>query len=390
MQWSNRAKRELPTEDARGEAARPKVRIPSGQLKAALTLSKYSLIATLRSPTSVVFSFAVFFIIVFGSLVGDKGGPIKVAVAPGCDTANPIYRAIRQLPSVVLETGLTPAQIADATDKGTVVGVLTIANEALFSPLPHYRIRLSAPDSASRGMAFLRTMIGATIGAFDKKIFPRNPTFGDVVIEKIPGHLHKAIDFVLPGQLGFSLLMAGVYGSSFLLFSLRLNLVLKRLRATPVRKRAIIGGEMLSRLFFHVIGFLIMVGLGYFVFGFTLVYGVATVLEMLVFSLFGLGIFMGIGFIISGLLQNESSITPVANTLTLPQILLCGLFFPIESYPPWLQSFCRILPLTFFVDGLRKIASDGLHIWQMPVQVGGLCVWTVVVAMWAVRAFRWE
>ena len=367
-------------------------KFPSRQLRAALTLSKYSLIATLRSPTSVVFSllFPVFFIIVFGSLVGDKGGPIKVAVAPGCDTTNPIYRAIEQLPSVEMVTGLTPAQIADATDKGTVVGVLTIVNEAVLSPLPHYRIGLSAPDSASRGMVFLRTMIGATIGAIDKKIFPRNPTFGEIVIEKIPGHLHKAIDFVLPGQLGFSLLMAGVYGSSFLLFSLRLNLVLKRLRATPVRKRAIIGGEMLSRLFFHVIGFLIMVGLGYFVFGFTLVYGVATVLEMLVFSLFGLGIFMGIGFIISGLLVNESSITPVANTLTLPQILLCGLFFPIESYPPWLQHFCHVLPLTFFVDGLRKIASDGLHIWQLPLQVGGLCVWTIVIAIWAVKAFRWE
>jgi ABC-2 type transport system permease protein len=408
MSWSKRVKRSLPTvpegndrdkarnealrRSARGEAARPKVWFFSGQLKAALTLSKYSLIATLRSPTSVVFSllFPVFFIIVFGSLVGDKGGPIKVAVAPGCDTANRIYRAIRQQPSVVLETGLTPAQILDATDKGTVVGVLSIVNEAPFSPLPYYRIGLSAPDSASGGMLFLRMMIGATIWGVDKNLFTHNPTFGDIVIKKIPGHLHKAIDFVLPGQLGFSLLMAGVYGSSFLLFSLRLNLVLKRLRATPVRKRAIIGGEMLSRLFFHVIGFLIMVGLGYFVFGFTLVYGVATVLEMLLFSLFGLGIFMGIGFIISGLLQNESSITPVANTLTLPQILLCGLFFPIESYPPWLQHFCHILPLTFFVDGLRKIASDGLHIWQLPVQVGGLCVWTVVIAMWAVKAFRWE
>src|ERR1700735_3557119 len=144
-------------------------KFPSGQLKAALTLSKYSLIAMLRSPTSVVFSllFPVFFIIVFGSLVGDKGGPIKVAVAPGCDTANRIYRAIRQQPSVVLETGLTPAQILDATDKGTVVGVLSIVNEAPFSPLPYYRIGLSAPDSASGGMLFLRMMIGATIWGVD-------------------------------------------------------------------------------------------------------------------------------------------------------------------------------------------------------------------------------
>jgi len=44
--------------------------------------------------------------------------------------------------------------------------------------------------------------------------------------------------------------------TSFLLFNLRQGFVLKRLWATPVKKRVIIGGELLSRLFFQVIGFL--------------------------------------------------------------------------------------------------------------------------------------
>jgi len=363
-----------------------------GQLRATLTLSKYSLIAMLRSPTSVVFSllFPIFFIVIFGSLVGDKGGVIKVAVTPGCDTIGPVYKAIGKIPSVELDTRMTSAQIAEAMQKGTITGVLNIVNDGGAFFIPHYKVTLSAADSASGGMKLLKTAIDAAVSEMDRRAFPRNPTLATLKIARIPGHLHKTIDFILPGQLGFSLLMAGVYGSSFLLFSLRLNLVLKRLRATPIRKRTIIAGEMLSRLFFHVIGFLIMVGLGYFLFGFTLVYGVATVVEMMIFSLFGLGIFMGIGFVISGFLQNESSITPVANTITLPQILLCGLFFPIESYPQWLQSFCHILPLTFFVDGLRKIAFDGLHIWELPVQVGGLSCWTVIIGLWAVRAFRWE
>lgn len=381
---------------------------PMRQLRATLTLSKYSLIATLRSPTSVVFSlaFPIFFIIIFGSLVGDNGGPIKVAVAPGCDTVNPIYKAIGKIPAVRLETGLGAAEIGEAIKKGTisaelnivsdgggvaggaaVAGALGVAGAAL---LPHYRVKLAAPDPASRAMNLLRTVTNASLRELDRKIFPRNPSLAEFSVVRVPGHLHKAIDFVLPGQLGFSLLMAGVFGSSFLLFNLRQNFVLKRLRVTPVRKRSIIGGEMLSRLFFHVIGFMIMVGLGYFVFGFTLVNGWVTVIEMLLFSLFGLGIFMGIGFIISGVVQNEHSVTPVANTLTLPQILLCGLFFPIERYPHWLQGFCHILPLTFFVDGLRKIAFDGLHFWELPVQTGGLLLWTAVVGVWAVRAFRWE
>jgi ABC-2 type transport system permease protein len=221
-------------------------------------------------------------------------------------------------------------------------------------------------------------------------LFLQNFSVAAIDIQKMPGRVYRSIDFILPGQLGFSLLMAGVFGSAFLLFNLRQSLVLKRFFATPIKRPYLILGEMLSRLFFQVIGFLIMVALGYFVFDFTLVNGFATFLEMLLLSIFGLIIFMGMGFIISGVIENESSIAPVANTITLPQILLCGLFFPVENYPAWLQSFCKFLPLTFFVDGLRKIAFEGIHIWQMPVELTGLFCWTVVISFITVRVFRWE
>ena len=189
------------------------------QLRATLTLSKYSLIATLRSPTSVVFSlaFPIFFIIVFGSLVGDGGGPIKVAVAPGCDTVNPIYKAIGRIQIVRLETGLSALEISEAMKRGTIGTELNIISDGgAGSLIPHYRVSLSGTDSASRGMTLLRPVINATIRELDRKVFPRNPSLASFTVERVPGHVHKSIDFVLPGQLGFSLLMAGVFGSAFL------------------------------------------------------------------------------------------------------------------------------------------------------------------------------
>jgi ABC-2 type transport system permease protein len=188
------------------------------------------------------------------------------------------------------------------------------------SIFPHYSVRLEEMGS-SPGTGLMETLLREAVSGIDRQIFPKNPSIARLTIDRQPGRVYAPIDFILPGQLGFSLLMAGVFGSSFLLFSLRQSLVLKRLRATPVRRRSIIAGEMLSRLFFHVIGFMIMVLLGYFVFGFTLVNGGLTFLEMLVFSFFGLGIFMGIGFVISGVIQNESSISPVANTVVVAGVL---------------------------------------------------------------------
>ena len=213
---------------------------------------------------------------------------------------------------------------------------------------------------------------------------------GTVAVVRIPGRTYRQIDFILPGQLGFSLLMAGVFSSAFLFFNLRQSLVLKRIFATPIARSYLILGELLSRFLFQVVGFVIMVALGHFAFQFTLINGLVTFLEMLLFSVFGLLIFMGTGFIISSLLEDEGSLAPVANTVTLPQILLCGLFFPIENYPHWLQSFCKILPLTILVDGLRKIAFEGTHILQMPLALGGLFCWTIIIGIVTVKVFRWE
>jgi len=362
------------------------------QLKAAFTIARYSLLAMLRSPTSIVFSllFPIIFIIVFGSIVPNQAPVMKLAIAPGSDTSDMVFNAIKKIPTISLQRELSQAEQSDDLKKGRIVAVINIIADKGASPVPHYTIHLQASGSSAASLGMLQIILNDVIGKIDQKSFPGNLSAATLLITKVPGRIYRSIDFILPGQLGFSLLMAGVYGSSFLLFNLRQNMVLRRLRVTPVKRRSIIAGEMLSRLFFHIISFIIMVALGYFVFQFTLVNGVATFLEMLVFSLFGLCIFMGIGFIISGVVQNENSIAPIANTVVLPQILLCGLFFPIENYPHWLQQFCSLLPLTFFVDGLRKIAFEGTHIWQMPLTIGGLIIWTFIIGPLSIKSFKWE
>jgi ABC-2 type transport system permease protein len=365
---------------------------PASQLKAAFAISKFSLLATIRSPTSIVFSllFPIIFIVVFGSINVGKVPDQKLAITQGCDTANMVFKAIKSIPGIVFSNSLSPSALQEALKKGQIAAALNIHADNAANQPPHYVITLLASPSSGDRVDLLKTQIGQAVDQIDHKVFPANASVAKVVVTQAPGRVYRNIDFILPGQLGFSLLMAGVYGSSFLLFSLRKNLVLKRLRATPVKRRSIIAGEMLSRLFFHVAGFIVMVALGYCVFNFTLINGIETFFEMLVFSLFGLFIFMGIGFIISGIVQNENSIAPIANTIVLPQILLCGLFFPIQNYPHWMEQFCSILPLTLFVDGLRKIAFEGTHLWELPLTIGGLVVWNLIICPLSVKSFKWE
>ncbi len=365
---------------------------PFSQFRASLALSKASLMAMLRSPTSVVFSilFPIIFIVVFGS-IGDPGAlSIKIGVDPKCDTSNVIYQSLMKIKIIHVASFGSETEMEETLSKGRLTAILNIQNDSPIPFLPHYRIHLLTSPSSQTRAPLLISMINDITTRINKKLYSKNLSIGDIETKQLPGRIYRVIDFILPGQLGFSMLMAGVFSSAFLFFNLRQGLVLKRIFATPISKAWLVIGEMLSRLFFQIIGFAIIVGLGYSIFDFTLVHGLLTFGEMLLFSIFGLIVFMGIGFIVSGRIENESSIAPIANTITLPQILLCGLFFSIESYPPWLQSFCNILPLSILVDGLRKIAYEGLHLWQIPMQIVGMLCWSIVIGIITIKAFRWE
>jgi len=177
---------------------------------------------------------------------------------------------------------------------------------------------------------------------------------------------------------------------AFLFFNLRQQLVLKRFFATPINRTSIILGEGLSRVIFQLITAIIIIALGHFAFNFTLVNGWVTFLEIMALSFLALLVFMGFGFIVSGLATSESVIPPLANIVTLPQFLLAGTFFSIDAFPAWLQPLCRILPLTHFNDAMRKIAFEGAHLTDCWQQIGILSLWGVVVYAAAVKTFKWE
>jgi len=181
-----------------------------------------------------------------------------------------------------------------------------------------------------------------------------------------------------------------VFGTAFVFFSLRQTLVLKRFFATPIRRTYIVLGEALSRLVFQLAGAMVIIVLGKYAFGFTLINGWTTFLTMLLLSAIGLVVFMGFGFVVSGLARNESTIPPIANIITLPQFLLSGTFFPVDAFPGWLQKIANVLPLTWLNDALRKIAFEGAGFGDISTHLLVILAWGIVVYAAAVRVFRWE
>ena len=362
------------------------------QWKAMLAISKASFRAIFRSPSAVIFSFAfpLIFILVFG-FIGGGSPTVRVGFTKSTDTSlnNAVYQQLLKYKTIrVVEK--SEEELRNDLSKGRITAILDMQPNKSGS-FPLYKIIIQTSTASVDRLAILQSTLKDVIVNLDRRAAPDAPTYATIdVPPPMPGRVYKTIDFILPGQLGFSLLSAGVFGVAFLFFNLRQQLVLKRFFATPIRKGYILFGEGISRVLFQLITAIVILLIGRFVFGFTLVHGVVTFLEMLVLSLVGLIVFMGFGFVVSGLAKNESTIPPFANMFTLPQFLLAGTFFSIDTFPKWLQPICRVLPLTHLNDAMRNVAFEGSHLIDCGKQLGILGLWGIAIYAVAIKVFRWE
>ena len=358
--------------------------------RAMRSLIKASLQSIIKSPSAIIFTlaFPLIFILVFGFMGEGSGYNLEIAATPGSDTTSELYSSLHQVPVLRWITKDT-ASINKMLAQGDIVATVDIQKQPAGTK-PEYKIIINSISSPADKVQQLKGILGGIIQFRDPEIQKRQEALAQIDVHEAHVREYKRIDFILPGQLSFSLLATGVFGTAFVFFNLRQTLVLKRFFATPVRKSAIVISEGIARMVFQIMGAIIIIGVGKFAFGFTLSNGMLTFVDMLVVCSIGLLVFMGFGFIVSGIAKSDSAIPPFANLITLPQFLLAGTFFSIDNFPKWLQPFCKALPLTYLNDALRKIAFDGAGIWDVRIDILILLLWGVIIYSVASRLFKWE
>ncbi|MDB5018758.1 MAG: family transporter protein [Mucilaginibacter sp.] len=356
--------------------------------KATLAIAVASFRSIIRSPSAVVFSlaFPLIFIVVFAN-IGGSAVTVDVGVAKTCDTTGPVYQVLKDIKVVHLITNLSADEMAKSLSKGNIDAIINIQKN---SSKPPYTLNIQYTDASQQKGGILKSLLNSVFYQLNSRGNTSPQPVAEMKATTVSGRKYKYIDFLLPGMLGFSLLSSGVFGTAFVFLGLRLTLVIKRFFATPVKRASIILGEALARLVFSWIGALFIILVGHYFFGFTLVHGVVTVINMLILSAIGLIIFMGFGFIISGIAKSESTVPPLSNIITMPQFLLSGTFFATTAFPSWLQVLSNILPLTYLNKAMRDVAFEGAGLGDVTHDLLILGIWFIVIYAVAVKTFKWE
>lgn len=197
----------------------------------------------------------------------------------------------------------------------------------------------------------------------------------------------RYIDFLIPGIIGMNLMSSGMWGIGFVLVELRTRKLIKRLVATPMKKRDFLISFGLMRGLFLIGELPILIGFSWLVFG----VGVRGSLPLLLgVAILGSLTFAGIGLLCASRAQNTQTANGLVNLVQMPMLMVSGVFFSSARFPDVFQPLIRVLPLTALNDSLRAIMIDGAGLVGVARPLVVLVLWGVLSFVVALRLFRWQ
>ena len=190
---------------------------------------------------------------------------------------------------------------------------------------------------------------------------------------------------MVPALIGLVLLFVGTVITSLGVVREREQGTLEQLAVMPLRPIDVTVGKIAPYFLVALVDMVVVTLAGLWLFD------VPFEGSLLMFALFGLTfifVVLGLGVAISTLSQSQGEAIQLAIMMLLPQIMLSGMIFPLESMAGGVRWIGYLLPLTWFVVGARGLFLKGTEPSALLAPLGILVVMAVVVFGVAVVRFR--
>jgi len=171
-------------------------------------------------------------------------------------------------------------------------------------------------------------------------------------------------DIMIPGLAGVVLVFVGTIITSLGVVRERQSGTLEQLAVMPLKPRDVFLGKIVPYFAVAALDLAIVVGLGVGLFGVPFRGSLAVFALGAVLFLF---VTLGIGVLISSVSENQGQAIQLAFMVTLPQVLLSGLIFPLSSIAVGVRWISYLLPLTYFNEisrGVMLRAEPLTSLWQ--------------------------
>jgi len=162
----------------------------------------------------------------------------------------------------------------------------------------------------------------------------------------------SSFQFLAPGFVALTVVTGSLIGVATSISKEKEAGTMDGLLVAPVSNISIVAGKVIAQTVRGMIQGFITLGLAILVFG-VRIYGSPIVMVVVMFL--GTASFVGIGIVLSAIAPDQETANVMASLLQFPMMFLCGIMFPIEQLPGWMQVIGRALPLYYAADALRKV-----------------------------------
>jgi len=189
----------------------------------------------------------------------------------------------------------------------------------------------------------------------------------------------RAINYMVPGIICVLLMEMMVPLTAFSLVRERERGTVEQLMVTPLRAGEVLIGKTIPYIAIGLIDATLILTAGTFWFGVPLPHNLGALVVCT--SLF-IVVALSLGILVATVVSTQQQAALSAQFALVPNILLSGFMFPIQSMPDAMQWFTTILPMRYFLVIVRSIMMKGLglaDLWDqiLPLAALGAVIFTI-------------
>jgi ABC-2 type transport system permease protein len=218
------------------------------------------------------------------------------------------------------------------------------------------------------------------------------PTILLVVLGSVPGFDEPSagqggrsfLDAYVPTSCLLASIMGGILAMPTVISAYREQQVLRRIAATPARAGHVLGAQVALHAAAVLLSAVLVLAVGRLAFDVALpdvlpAWGLAYVLAVVAV--------FGVGALVSGTAPSVRASSTVGTVVFLPLMFTAGVWYPVSAMGGVLRDIVTATP-----TGAAALAMDAAQAggWPSLGQVGVVAGWAVVLAVLAVRCFRWQ
>ena len=197
----------------------------------------------------------------------------------------------------------------------------------------------------------------------------------------------RYIDFLVPGLIAMGVMMSCMWGVSYAIIERRSKKLLRRMVATPMKRSNFLVALITVRVLMNFVEAGLLFLFSWLAFNITIQGNVAALLVLFIAGNFA---FAGIAIFISSHTAKTEVGNGLINALSMPMMVLSGVFFSYHNFPGWSIPVIQKFPLTMMADGIRSIMIEGAGFAETALPITILALTGVIFFLAGMKIFRWH